>query len=166
MGGSAQAANEDASAAHPILGIGARRALPAGKGGGIARMKTILLALAGFLLLAFAAVGLALPVWPTTPFVLAAAACFAGMPRMRAWLLRLPVFGEHIRNYQTRAGLTRRTMAVSLAFLWGMLALSAALIRKPWVLALLFVVGAAVTVHLAVMARPRRGSGAPEGEAK
>lgn len=126
-------------------------------------MKNILLSAAGFVLLGLGAVGLALPVWPTTPFVLAAAACFAGSPRMRERLARMPFFGEHIRNYRERGGLSRRTLITSLAFLWGMLALSGLLAQKLWLAALLLFVGAAVTVHLIMIAKPRRQPAREEG---
>ncbi len=121
-------------------------------------MKTVLLVAAGFVLLALGAIGIVLPIWPTTPFVLAAAACFTGAPRIRAWLTRLPFFGEHLRNYRNRTGLSRRTVAVSLAFLWGMLALSGLMVRQLWLIALLIAVGAAVTVHIVWISRPRKGA--------
>jgi len=124
----------------------------------------VLFTAAGFVLLALGAIGLALPVWPTTPFVLGAAACFTGAPRIRAWLARLPVFGEHLRNYHNRTGLPRRTVIVSLVFLWGMLALSCALSRRLWLIALLLAVGAAVTAHILWMARPREKTDAKKEE--
>jgi len=126
-------------------------------------MKNMLLSAAGFVLLGLGAVGLALPVWPTTPFVLAAAACFAGSPRMRERLVRMPFFGEHIRNYREGAGLSRRTLITSLIFLWGMLALSGLLAQKLWLIVLLLAVGAAVTFHLVKIAKPREQT-AREGE--
>lgn len=118
-------------------------------------MKLFLLAATGFVLLGLGAIGLVLPIWPTTPFLLAAAACFSCMPRLRAWLLKLPVFGEHIRNYQTRTGLARRTVVLSLIFLWGMLALSCVFMQPLALRLLLALVGAAVTAHIIYVSRPR-----------
>lgn len=117
-------------------------------------LKLIFFTAAGFLLLALGAIGLLLPVWPTTPFVIGAAACFSCTPRLRARLMRLPFFGEHIRNYEARTGLTRRTLLVSLLFLWAMLLLSCVLVDAIAMRILLPLIGIAVTAHLFIMARP------------
>lgn len=119
-------------------------------------VKAILLTVAGLLLLGLGAIGLLVPIWPTTPFMIGAAACFSGTPKLQAKLKRLPVFGEHIENYQNRQGLSRKTVLFSLVFLWGMLALSWFFLRTFWVIALLLLIGVAVTVHVLCMARPRR----------
>lgn len=108
---------------------------------------------AGFVLLALGAIGLLLPVWPTTPFVICAAGCFSGSPRIRRLLFKVPFFREHIENYQTRSGLSRKTLTRSLAFLWGMLLLSCLWVQLLWVTLLLICVGAAVTLHLLHIAR-------------
>jgi len=52
-----------------------------------------------FVLLAF--IGALLPVMPTVPFVLLAAACFAeSSPKMHAWLLNHPRFGHIVRDWE------------------------------------------------------------------
>ncbi|MEA4893107.1 MAG: YbaN family protein [Peptococcaceae bacterium] len=119
-------------------------------------IKNILLLGAGFLLLGMGAVGVLLPVWPTTPFVLAAAGCFASHPKLHQRMMRLPFFSEYIRNYQEKRGLPKKTVAVSLVFLWGMLLISALCIRKPWVLCILALVGAGVTVHILWISKARK----------
>ena len=126
-------------------------------------MKRVLLTAIGFIFLALGAVGAFLPIWPTTPFILLSAACFSRAPKLRSLLLRVPFFREHIENYKKRTGLSRRTLALSLTFLWGMLSLSMLLSQKPWALAVLPLIGCAVTAHLLYMARGRRGKGDAEG---
>lgn len=110
--------------------------------------KSVLLAIIGFLFLIFGAIGLVLPVWPTTPFVLVAAGCFASTPRLHAWMMRLPFFSEYIRSYQEGKGISRKTVAISLVFLWGMLGLSAFHTRTLWIVCCLALVGIAVTIHI------------------
>jgi uncharacterized membrane protein YbaN (DUF454 family) len=117
--------------------------------------KTLLLCGTGFLMLGMGAVGLVLPIWPTTPFVLLAAGCFASTPRLYARMLKIPFFNEYIRNYRERKGLRPRTVAISLVFLWSMLLVSALHIRALWAAVLLGLVGAAVTVHIVWIARAR-----------
>ena len=119
------------------------------------RLKIILLTGLGFLSLTMGTIGLFLPIWPTTPFVLASAACFSSSPRLRVWLLRLPFFKDHIENYTSRRGLSRKIVIQSLSFLWGMLLLSMILLKSPWLCLLLAAVGTAVTIHILWMARPR-----------
>ncbi len=56
---------------------------------------------AGIVSLALGVVGIFVPVLPTTPFVLLAAACFArSSPRFHEWLLRHRVMGPIIREWE------------------------------------------------------------------
>lgn len=112
------------------------------------RIKNILLTGFGFLFLGLGAIGLLLPVWPTTPFVLVSAACFSRTPRLRAWITSISFFREHIENYENRTGLSRKTVAISLSYLWGMLVLSMVVIQTVWISLLLFSIGTAVTLHI------------------
>lgn len=117
------------------------------------RIKLFLLNALGFSLLGLGAIGLLLPVWPTTPFVIAAFACFAGSPSVRARIMKIPFFCEHIENYRLRTGLSQRTVAVSLIYLCGMLLLSMLLTKTFLIAILLIAVGAAVTVHILWIAK-------------
>jgi uncharacterized membrane protein YbaN (DUF454 family) len=59
-----------------------------------------LLVTCGFVFVGLAAVGAVLPVLPTTPLLLVAAACFArSSPRFYNWLLANRVFGPLIREW-------------------------------------------------------------------
>ena len=123
------------------------------------RIKIILLTWLGFLFLALGAVGVLLPLWPTTPFVLLSAACFTCAPHWQARLMKITFFKEHIENYKRRTGLSRKTVAISLGYLWGMLLLSALLLRQIWVWLLLAALGAAVTAHILMMAKAKTACG-------
>jgi len=118
-------------------------------------MKTLLLTVIGFLFIGLGAIGLLLPVWPTTPFILVSVACFSSSPCIRAQILRISFFREHIENYEKRTGLSRKTVWISLGWLWGMMILSVALLQSYWISLLLFLVGAAVTSHILWMARAK-----------
>ncbi len=119
-------------------------------------MKTILLTGFGFFFLGVGAVGLLLPVWPTTPFVLVSVACFSSAPRIKARIMKISFFREYIENYEYRKGLSQKTLWLSMTWLWGMLLLSILMIRTAWSSILLPLVGLAVTFHLVWMAKGRK----------
>lgn len=119
------------------------------------QLKTILLTGLGFLFLGLGAIGLLLPVWPTTPFVLVSVACFSSAPHIKAQIMKISFFREHIENYESRTGLSRKTVWISMSWLWGMLLLSMVLLKTSWISCLLFLVGAAVTSHILWMARAK-----------
>lgn len=71
---------------------------------------------AGFTLLGVA--GIFLPVLPTTPFLLLAAACFArASSRVYHWLLRHPVLGPIILEWRRYRGMPYRAKRTALALI-------------------------------------------------
>jgi len=81
------------------------------------RMKKVYL-VAGFILTALAAIGLFLPLLPTTPLLLLAASCFAeGSERWHRWLLEHRTFGPVIRSWQDHRCIPRRTKTVAILVL-------------------------------------------------
>ena len=119
--------------------------------------KKIFLTGLGFLFLGLGAIGLLLPLWPTTPFVLVAAACFSASPYWKARIMKIPFFREHVENYQCRTGLSRKTVYLSVGWLWGMLLLSMVFLETLWFSFLLFFIGIAVTSHILCMAKAKGG---------
>ncbi len=74
----------------------------------------------GFVLLALAIVGVVLPLLPTTPLVIAAAACFArSSEKWHRWLLANPTFGPMIGRWEEQRCLSRRVKAIALASMLG-----------------------------------------------
>ena len=116
-------------------------------------MKTILLTAIGFLLLGVGAIGVVLPVLPTTPFVLLAVGCFSAVPGVQVQIMRVSFFREFIETYRHRRGLSKKTLICSLVWLWGMMILSMILTQKLWLVMLLALIGVSVTTHLALMSR-------------
>jgi len=112
-------------------------------------IKKIVLVAVGCIFLALGAIGVALPVLPTTPFVLVSAACFgASNERLYNWLLRNRVFGPFIENYRTKQGISVWHKATSIAFLWTGLIISMVTVRTTLIYIVLGIVGAGVTIHL------------------
>ncbi len=109
-----------------------------------------LLLILGTLFVFLGIVGMFLPILPTTPFLLLAAACYArSSDRFLHWLLYNPMFGAYIRDYREGRGIPRSTRILTLTALWLTLGLSAAFATSAlWLRLLLAVVGIGVTVHL------------------
>lgn len=73
----------------------------------------------GTICLVLGAIGIVLPLLPTTPLLLAAAACYyKSSERMHNWLLNNKWFGEYIRNYTEGKGLPMKTKIAALSLLW------------------------------------------------
>lgn len=121
-------------------------------------LRAVLLAL-GFLCVGLAGLGLALPVLPTTPFLLLAAFFFArSSPRLNSWLLSNRVFGAYLRNYYEGRFMQPLHKAVTLILLWVTLGLTAWLaVSALWLRILLAAVAVGVTVHLLTL----RSAGGP-----
>jgi len=110
--------------------------------------KTIFL-LCGFLCVGLAVLGIFLPVLPTTPFLLLAAACFArSSTRFHYWLLNNRWFGSYIRNYREGRGLPLGHKIFTIALLWLTIGAAIIMVHPVWVKLLLAAVAAGVTLHL------------------
>jgi len=105
----------------------------------------------GWLALGLAVAGVALPLLPTAPFVLLAAACFMrSSERLHAGLVEHPILGEHVRDYVAGKGLQRRTKVVALSSLWASVSISVTVFAPPRVACVALVaVAALVSVYIA-----------------
>jgi len=74
----------------------------------------IFISAAGYLSLGLGFLGIFLPVLPTTPFVLLAAACFAkSSPRMHKWLHNSALFGESLQHWESHRCVSRRNKRIA-----------------------------------------------------
>lgn len=110
--------------------------------------RYLLLAL-GWLSVALGVIGIFLPLLPTTPFLLLAAACFGrSSPRFHAWLIEHPRLGPWIRGYLDGEGIPLKGKAWAIGLLWASIALSCYLMPLPWARALMMVSAIGVTVFI------------------
>lgn len=92
----------------------------------------IVLIIVGLLSLALGVLGIFLPLLPTVPFVLLAAACFSrASTRMHGWLVRMPFAGKVIDDYEKGRGVPRRAKLAALLMLWTGMTISAVLLAPP-----------------------------------
>lgn len=109
-----------------------------------------LLIAAGVVATALGIVGLVLPVLPTTPFLLVAAACFArASPKLDRMLSESATFGPMIREWRTYRSIPWRVKLFAIGLMSAMIAVSATWFVRPWwAKALLVAVGVATGLWL------------------
>jgi uncharacterized membrane protein YbaN (DUF454 family) len=106
-----------------------------------------LLIAVGLLSVVVGAVGIFVPLLPTTVFLLLAAACFIrSSDRLYRWLTTNRVFGSYIRNYREHRAMPAGAKWCAISVLWLTIGTSAAIVAVPWVRVLLVVVAVGVTV--------------------
>lgn len=113
--------------------------------------------------MALGVLGMFLPVLPTTPFLLLAAACYSrSSPRVHQWLMTNRWCGAYIRNYREGRGITPRHKIGTIAVLWLAIGYTAWIVTTLWWLRLLLLgVALAVSVHLAKMRTYRPAESPP-----
>jgi hypothetical protein len=99
---------------------------------------------------ALGVVGIFVPLWPTTCFLLLAGWCFArSSPRAERWLHENRLFGKYLRDYREKGVISPRVRFGSLSGLWLFIGISAVLLLEHlWAVALLLLVAVAVSAHL------------------
>ncbi len=104
-------------------------------------MKRWCLMALGWLAFATGIVGIVLPLLPTTPFMLLAAALFArSSPRFHGWLLADPWFGPPILDWQQYRGIRRHARRRAIIFILISFSVSLLVVPLPWVRWLLVVI--------------------------
>nr|WP_288499240.1 YbaN family protein [uncultured Pseudomonas sp.] len=104
----------------------------------------------GWLSVALGVLGIFLPLLPTTPFLLLAAACFMrSSKRFYLWLVEHPRLGPWIRDYLAGEGIPRKAKIYAISLMWLSIGISCALVPLIW--ARLFMLTSAVLVSLYIL---------------
>lgn len=113
-------------------------------------LKKYLLVFSGLVSVALGVIGIIMPLVPTTPFMLLAAACFLkSSPRLHTWLTGHPLFGRYILSYQLYRAVSVRVKIATLIMLWASILSSAFLVVSIWpVRIVLLFIATGVTVHV------------------
>lgn len=121
-------------------------------------LKRALFVTLGLTFVGLGAVGVVLPVLPTTPFLLLASYFFVrSSPRLHRWLRNSPLFGSMIRDWEEHRAV-RRSVKIT-ALLMVIVVIGATLLfagLQPWLKVMLIVLGAiGMTVVASLRERPR-----------
>ena len=104
----------------------------------------------GWLSIVLGVIGIFLPLLPTTPFLLLAAACFMrSSPRFYHWLVQHPKLGPWVHDYLDGQGIPLRGKVYAISLMWSSIALSCYLVPLIW--ARLFMLSSAVLVSLYIL---------------
>lgn len=122
-------------------------------------LKTFLIVI-GFIAVGLGILGMFLPVLPTTPFLLLAAACFAkSSKRFYNWLLNNKWFGSYIKNYREGKGIPLKIKIMSMGFMWiTILTTSIFFLENIYIRILLLVIAIAVTIHISTIKTKKSAS--------
>ena len=106
--------------------------------------------MAGTITLVIGAIGIFLPILPTTPFLLLSLACYLrSSEKMTHWMLNNKYFGKYIRNYKEGKGIPLKTKMFAIIVLWITIIFSAFFLIVIWIVQLLLIIIAiSVTIHL------------------
>jgi uncharacterized membrane protein YbaN (DUF454 family) len=115
-------------------------------------LRALLISL-GVIFIGLGSIGIFIPVLPTTPFVLLAAALFArSSDRFYRWLIGNRFFGKYIKDYREGRGVPIRVKMGAILLLWITIGLSIIFgVEILWVRILLVVVAVGVTIHIAMI---------------
>ena len=104
----------------------------------------------GWISIACGAIGIFLPIMPTVPFLLLAAACFAkSSVRFHTWLLEHNHLGPLLHDYLKGAGIPLKAKLTALAMIWVSFPASAILFAEMlWLKLLLIATALAVSSYL------------------
>ncbi|QNH78892.1 YbaN family protein [Pseudomonas protegens] len=111
-------------------------------------LRYVLLAI-GWLSVALGVIGIFLPVLPTTPFLLLAAACFArSSPRFYQWLVQHPRLGPWICNYLDGNGIPLKGKAYAIGLMWLSIGLSCYLVPSIWARSFMLTSAVLVSIYI------------------
>ena len=112
-------------------------------------MKYLLIFL-GSLSLALGVIGIILPVLPTTPFLLLAAALYVrSSEKLYQWLINQKYLGTYIRNFREHKAIPLHAKIISISMIWITLIYCTITVSEEiWVKALFLILATSITWHI------------------
>ncbi len=113
-------------------------------------LKKMLFISIGTVSVSLGIIGVFVPLLPTTPFLLLAAACYIrSSQRLYTWLITNKYFGKFIVNYREQKGIPLSVKITSLALLWVTISTSAIYATENiWLRLFLLIIAISVSMHI------------------
>ena len=117
------------------------------------KLKRRLLIIAGTLSTAIGIVGIFVPILPTTPFLLLAAACYLrSSQRFYNWLLNNRFIGAYVRNYIQGTGIPLKIKIITILLLWITITCSIIFAVDNLIIrVILLIIAIGVSVHIVLI---------------
>jgi len=114
------------------------------------KLRRQLLIVAGTISTAIGIIGIFVPILPTTPFLILAAACYMrSSERFYHWLINNRLFGAYIRNYLEGRGMPLKIKIFTIILLWITIGISACIVIQNMVVRIVLVlIAIGVTFHI------------------
>jgi uncharacterized membrane protein YbaN (DUF454 family) len=121
--------------------------------------KRRLLIGAGTLSTGLGIIGIFIPILPTTPFLLLAAACYMrSSERFYQWLINNRIFGAYVRNYIEGRGMPVRIKIFTILLLWLAIGLSITFgVQNIIIRIVLICIAIGVTAHISLIKKRKIG---------
>ena len=113
-------------------------------------MKNVCMKAVGLVAVGLGLAGMFMPLLPTTPFLLLAAALFfRSSPRLYAWLLGHRTLGPYIRNFREHKAIPLHAKIISISMIWITLIYCTITVSEEiWVKALFLILATTITWHI------------------
>ncbi|QWB99750.1 YbaN family protein [Mycoplasmatota bacterium] len=116
------------------------------------KIKKYVFIFLGTIFLILGAIGVILPILPTTPFLLLSAFLYLrSSKRLYHWLLNHKILGIYIYSYITYHAIDLKTKITSISLLWMTLIISMIIVSHIYITLLLTTIGLAVSFHLILL---------------
>ena len=104
----------------------------------------------GSIFLGIGMIGIIVPILPTTPFLLLAAACYIrSSKKCYNWLLKNKRFGPYIKNYIEDKGLPLKIKLYAIILMWSMILLTAIFfVDNIFIRIILIIIAFLVSIYL------------------
>ena len=104
----------------------------------------------GSIFVGLGVIGIFLPLLPTTPFLLAAAWCYArSSERYYKWLISNKWFGKYIKNYREGNGIPLRAKIAAISILWLTISLSIIfIVSNLYIRIIMISIAVTVTIYI------------------
>ena len=116
----------------------------------MSKLSKLVLILAGSVFVVLGTIGIFLPLLPTTPFLLLAAACyFRSSERFYNWLMNNKWLGNYVKNYREKKSVSLKIKVITLSILWLTIGYSVFFVVNIFLLkVILIIIAVGVTIHI------------------